>query len=140
MTDASHVLHLAGCLIQDEEGRALLLHRNTSAHNHWECPGGKKRPGESDAVAAAREVREELNVDVLLTRCLGTRTFTDSVGEMTYTWYQARIASGVPEVRELHIHDAFDYFDVTQLASMKEQLSSGMQVLVEEIAAGRVVW
>lgn len=31
----------------------------------WEFPGGKIQPGESDAAAAARELREELDLDVV---------------------------------------------------------------------------
>lgn len=138
MTNAPKPVRLAGCLIQDNEGRLLLLHRNTADHKHWECPGGKSEPGESDGVAAAREVREELNVDVLLNRALGTRTFVDSSGQWTYTWFLARIVAGTPEVREPRVHDQFGYFHPEQLREMYDELSAGMQTLVDEIAAGRI--
>lgn len=138
MTNTLKSLRLAGCLIQDDEGRVLLIHRNTTSHSHWECAGGKKEPGESDAVAAAREVREELNVDILIERALGTRTFADSAGQMTYTWFLARIVAGTPEIQEPAIHDRFDYFHPDQLRGMYDELSSGMQVLVDEISAARI--
>jgi 8-oxo-dGTP diphosphatase len=37
----------------------------------WELPGGKVAPGESDAVALARELREELGVEVAVGARLG---------------------------------------------------------------------
>ena len=48
------------------EGRVLLAVR--SDLRGWELPGGTPQPGESDAVALAREVREEtgLEVEILL--------------------------------------------------------------------------
>jgi len=57
-------LQLAGCVILDEKGRVLLLHRETSKRVQWETPGGKVEPGESEKQAAVREVKEELGVDV----------------------------------------------------------------------------
>jgi 8-oxo-dGTP pyrophosphatase MutT (NUDIX family) len=37
----------------------------------WELPGGTPHPGESDARALAREVREETGLDVEILRCVG---------------------------------------------------------------------
>lgn len=49
-------------------GDALLVCRRPPHKRHgdlWEFPGGKCEPGESDADAARRELREELGVEVL---------------------------------------------------------------------------
>jgi len=49
------------------DGERLLVCRRPAHKRHgglWEFPGGKCEPGESDAEAAARELREELGVEV----------------------------------------------------------------------------
>jgi 8-oxo-dGTP diphosphatase len=55
---------VAGALVS---GSALLVaqrDRPPELAGRWELPGGKVAPGESDAAALVRELREELGVDV----------------------------------------------------------------------------
>lgn len=52
------------------EGRVLLCLRREL--RGWELPGGEVNPGESDADAAVREVREETGVEVAPRRLVGT--------------------------------------------------------------------
>lgn len=135
---ASSGLRLAGCVIPDDRGRILLLHRNTETRRHWELPGGRVEPGEATGATAAREVREELDVDVLIQQELGAGTFVEDGAELTYTWFLARIVEGTPQVQEPHLHDAFDYFHLDQLREMRDGLSSNMRNLVDELTAGRI--
>jgi len=51
------------------EGRVLLAVR--SDLRGWELPGGTPQPGESDAAALAREVREETGLEVEILRRVG---------------------------------------------------------------------
>lgn len=137
-TPADGPLNLAGCVVLDHENRILLLHRNTDRRRHWELPGGKTRPGEAAAVTAAREVREELDIEVLIQRELGTGTFVEDGQDMTYTWFLAGIVHGTPRVREHHLHDDLDHFSLDELRDMREELSSNMCLLLDELDAGRV--
>ena len=50
------------------DGDRFLVCRRPADKRHgglWEFPGGKVEPGESDEVAARRELREELGVDLV---------------------------------------------------------------------------
>lgn len=53
--------------ILDAAGRVLIAERPAGKHmaGRWEFPGGKVAPGESEEAALARELEEELGVEVL---------------------------------------------------------------------------
>ena len=59
-------------VIRDRAGRILLAQRPPGKHlaGCWEFPGGKVEPGESEHVALARELREELGVAITSSRPL----------------------------------------------------------------------
>ena len=56
---------MAGALF-DRDGRVLIAERPVGKHmaGRWEFPGGKVAPGETEAAALVRELREELGVAV----------------------------------------------------------------------------
>ena len=58
-------------------GRFLVTRRQPGVHLEglWEFPGGKCDPGEPLGACLARELREELDVDVALARELFTTTY-----------------------------------------------------------------
>lgn len=60
--------------IIERGGRILVSQRGPGVGHsgRWEFPGGKREPGESDLQALARELREELDVEV-------------NIGEMVWT-------------------------------------------------------
>jgi 8-oxo-dGTP diphosphatase len=63
------VLHAAaGALITDAAGRVLLVKPNY--RDHWSLPGGICEPAEAPHAACAREVREELGLDLPVGRLL----------------------------------------------------------------------
>lgn len=54
-----------GGIVRDQSGRILLVRRGQEpAKGLWSIPGGRVEPGESDAAATARELREETGLDV----------------------------------------------------------------------------
>lgn len=67
----STLVVVAGALI--EQGMLLVAQRVRPPElaGRWELPGGKVAPGESDADALARELREELGIDVAVGSRLG---------------------------------------------------------------------
>ena len=66
------VVHVAAAAIFDEYGRVLIARRPMHVHQGglWEFPGGKVEAGETVRRALARELHEELGIDVQQARPL----------------------------------------------------------------------
>lgn len=58
----------AGALFRDETGRVLLVKPNYKPG--WDIPGGYVEPGETPRQACAREISEELGLDLVVGRLL----------------------------------------------------------------------
>lgn len=59
-------MHVMAGALRDAQGRVLLAQRPPGKHlaGSWEFPGGKVEPGEAPLAALARELREELGVEI----------------------------------------------------------------------------
>jgi 8-oxo-dGTP diphosphatase len=59
------VVPCVGAVIRDERGRLLLIKRgHEPSAGLWSIPGGRIEPGETDAEALVREMREETGLEV----------------------------------------------------------------------------
>jgi 8-oxo-dGTP diphosphatase len=131
------MLKLAGCIIEEKQGKILLLHRNTSGRVQWETPGGKIEEGEDSQVAAIREVKEELGVDVSILGKLGEHLFEEDGHAMHYIWYRAKITSGTPSPQEAKF-DKLQAFSWLELRAMFNDLSPNTKNLVVAYESGEI--
>lgn len=120
---------LAGCVIRNEEGRVLLLHRNKKDRVQWELPGGKLEPGEDPEAAAVREIQEELGVRATIHSKLGEAAFHENGIEHMYVWFEARIADE-PRIAEPQSFDDLRYFHVSELEN-RDDLSANLRNLIK---------
>lgn len=81
------------------DGRLLLIQRsaNVKAPLTWCFPGGHIEQGETQPEALVREMREELNIDVVPESFLVTQTKRD--GRLVLHCWSARIVDGRKPVR-----------------------------------------
>ena len=89
-------------------GLIAVVHR--PHRQDWSLPKGKLEPGEDDATAAVREVREETGRDAVIERDLGTVSYEVASGRSkTVRWYLMTASAGA-------IDTADDVDDVRWLA------------------------
>lgn len=86
-------VRVVAAVLYDERQQVLVTQRpaGKSMAGHWEFPGGKVEPGESDAEALRRELREELGIEIISARPLE---------ELTHDYPERRVVLSVWVVSE----------------------------------------
>ena len=69
-----------GVVTRARDGRVEVLVVHRPAYDDWSLPKGKLEPGETESVAAQREVLEETGVDAEITGSAGSVHYTDRRG------------------------------------------------------------
>lgn len=118
-----NAIRCVGGIVYDGAGSLLLIKRaNEPSAGFWSLPGGKVEPGECDADAVTRELREETGLEVLPGKLAGTLTR----GRYEIYDYACAVHSGTVRPGD----DAADarWFDATTLRefAMAGLLTSGL--------------
>ena len=84
--------------VVERDGRVMLCQRRPGVHNalKWEFPGGKLEPGESPEAALARELREELGLDVAVGRARDVVFYRYPDRDVLLLFYGCRVTGGEP--------------------------------------------
>ena len=117
-----HLVPCVGAVVTDETGRYLLVRRGREpARGSWSVPGGRVEPGETDAEAVAREVREETGLDVEVLELVG---YVERPGPDGSTYaihdYRCRLTAGSEPAaaRAGDDADAVGWFDEPALRAL----------------------
>jgi 8-oxo-dGTP diphosphatase len=114
----STVLVAAAIIVED--GRVLLTQRKPSSHlaGMWEFPGGKVEAGEDPRDAVARELREELGIEIDVGEIVEVTFYKYETKSVLLLFYRATRRRGSPEPRALDVA-AFDWVDRSALDPAK---------------------
>ncbi len=86
----------------EEHGRVLVAQRRPGAHmgGKWELPGGKVEPGETPEQSLARELAEELGLEVRVGEHLCSARFDGDGVRLELLVYRVQRVSGEPVLHE----------------------------------------
>ncbi len=95
MTDPIPVV---AAVLTGADGRVLLARRGPRGPHRglWEFPGGKVEPGESPEAALARELQEEMGIEVAVGEHLLTVDWTYSHACVRLSAYRCILVAGEP--------------------------------------------
>ena len=101
----------------EQEGRYLLARRRPgkALAGTWEFPGGKVEAGEDPAACLAREIREEMNLDIAVGELLGITEHHYDFARIRLIVFRARILGG--EMR-LTDHDIAEWFTPVEMRTL----------------------
>lgn len=90
------------CALLERDGRLLVAQRppGRKLALKWEFPGGKIEPGESGTAALARELREELGIEVDVGRELALVTYDYGDVVIALHSFLCRLRGGEPHPHE----------------------------------------
>jgi 8-oxo-dGTP diphosphatase len=97
------VIVSAGILVED--GRVLVTQRKAGGHlaGMWEFPGGKIEEGEDPRVGLARELREELGIDVEVGEIVDVTFHAYPEKSVLLLFFEARRTAGSAAPRALDV-------------------------------------
>lgn len=113
-------------VIRDQADRVLLCHRRDL--DLWNMPGGALEPGEAPWDGAAREVEEEVGLNVEITRLVGVY-WKEKAKEVVFQ-FEGAVVSGQPSTSEEA--DEIRYFSLNELP---HNLSPNQRERIEQTLA-----
>ncbi|MBZ0221033.1 MAG: NUDIX hydrolase [Candidatus Methylomirabilis sp.] len=122
----------AGIIIKDK--KVLLVH-NMKHGLRVEPPGGKKLSGEGWEESVAREIREELGVEVRVKGLFGEYRTHSPEGDFMVRMYLCDIASGEPRVMEPEKIPSFGWYSLEDLKRLSKEgpLVPNMRLALEDL-------
>ena len=93
---------VGGAVLRDEQLLITQRRPGDSYALRWEFPGGKVEPGEDDPTALARELREELDVEVAVGPLVKRVLFPLTTVMLDLRVYACRLVRGTPRTVGVH--------------------------------------
>ena len=109
-------IEVVAAIIHDAEGRLFATQRGYGEwKDWWEFPGGKMEAGETPEEALRREIREELDTQIVVERLVETVEWDYPAFHLTMHCYLCHVESGRLELKE---HEAARWLAQSELESV----------------------
>lgn len=133
----SHIVPIVGVFAFNERGEVLLLKRHADdlGGGRWGTPGGRIDPGESAAVAIARECYEETGLRNLPFVLLGRHRVHMPHGAVDITSYHATVSGDVQVNLDPEEHQAYVWIH-PELLTNEPGILWGMPTILRDFKLG----
>jgi 8-oxo-dGTP diphosphatase len=100
-------IRVVGAMLEKEEGVYLITQRPPTASLPllWEFPGGRVQEGETDQQALARELKEEMDIEVEVGEQAMRLHHEYPQYDIDFTVFRCRLRSPESAIRHLRVHD-----------------------------------
>lgn len=111
-------IDVVAAVIRDDQNRFLIAKRKASQSNGglWEFPGGKVEQGETEKEALAREIHEELGIEIEVQNFIVSKLQQYENVEIHLHSYFCNILNGTPAALE---HEQICYVDVAEFSNFE---------------------
>lgn len=126
----------ASALLFDEAGCVLLIHESYG-RRRWGPPGGRVEDGETPWLAAVRETREEVNIDVAVDHLVGLYLVISDQSLLNFA-FRCTILAGTPTPGHPDEISEIGWFEADQLPSL--MTNSGPHAIADAVRGERGVF
>ncbi|HKD42836.1 MAG TPA: (deoxy)nucleoside triphosphate pyrophosphohydrolase [Myxococcaceae bacterium] len=100
-------IRVVGAMLEKEGGRYLITQRRPGASLPllWEFPGGRVQEGEGDAEALARELKEEMGVEIRVGEQVMHLLHDYPDYEIDFRVFRCGLISPESDIQHLRVHD-----------------------------------
>lgn len=127
----------ASCIILDDYGRVLLLHRDEGEGSYWDLPSGLVEDEEdTPEMVILDSAYRLLGASVTLVGSLGNETVETDDAAYQYFWFQAAYTQPGIQTQADGDYDDIDYFELEDMPSLA--LSLNMLTLYPKIYSGEI--
>ena len=104
---AKRKIRVVGAMLEDGGGRYLITQRPPTASLPllWEFPGGRVEEGESDEAALARELKEEMGIDVRIGEQVMHTHHEYPNYDIDFRVFRCRLVSDEKQIHHVRVHD-----------------------------------
>ena len=125
----------AALIVRD--GKLLITQRHAKSHlgGLWEFPGGKREAGETFETCLAREIREELGVDISVGELFEevTHAYPEKTVRLKFFW--CKLVTGEPQAVDCA---AVRWVEKSELAGFEFPAADAQ--LLEKLKSPRIAW
>ena len=105
-------------IIQNKDNKVLITRRKKGKHleGYWEFAGGKIEGNETAEECLIREIKEELNIEILVNKHLANSVYDYETFKVELQGYLATYISGEIALTD---HDAYEWIELNDFSKYK---------------------